>query len=66
MGRMSEIDHILRTSENITEELSDYFKFNHPEWSMYKVYTTTLYLRKEYRKEQEGRNNNDRGYTVSS
>ena len=63
---MSEIDHILRTSEDITKELSDYFKFIHPEWNIEQVYTTTLHFRREYNKEQEGRNNNDRGYTVSS
>jgi hypothetical protein len=63
---MSEIDHILRTSEDITRELSDYFKFVHPEWSIGQVYTTTLHFRREYNKEQEGRNSNDREYTVSS
>jgi hypothetical protein len=46
MGRMSEIDHILRTSKNTTKELNDYFKFIHPEWSVEQVYTTTLYFKK--------------------
>ncbi len=64
MGKMSEIEHILRTSEDATKELSDYLKFIHPDWNISKVYTTTLYFKRQY--EKEGRNNNDRKHIVSS